>query len=65
MHLTQDERDLIVELCRAALLHRKGEHEAAQDTYNAMDWSNWEQVASIIFKLDAIDPDLLPPSLRR
>ena len=61
MHLTQAERDLIVELCLAATLHQCGEHTAAQETYEAMTAENWEQVRSIIFKLDQPDPDLFPP----
>ena len=60
MHLTQAERDLIVELCLAATLHQKGEHSAAQETYNALTADDWERVRSIIFKLDSPDPDLWP-----
>ena len=62
MHLTQAERDLIVELCLAAALHQRGEHTAALETYNAFTAENWEQVRSIIFKLDTPDPDVFPPS---
>ena len=61
MHLTQAERDLIVELCLAATLHQRGEHTAAQETYEQFTAENWEQVRSIIFKLDSPDPDLFPP----
>ena len=60
MHLTQAERDLIVELCRAALLHNRGESAAAQDTYNEMAADDWQRVESIILKLDQADPDLYP-----
>ena len=60
MHLTQAERDLIVELCLAATLHQRGEHTAAQETYEQFTAENWEQVRSIIFKLDSPDPDLSP-----
>ena len=59
--LTQAERDLIVELCLAAALHQRGEHTAAQETYEQFTAENWEQVRSIIFKLDSPDPDLFPP----
>jgi hypothetical protein len=61
MHLTQAERDLIVALCIAATLHQRGEHEAAQDTYKEFTAENWEQVRSIIFKLDQPGPDDWPP----
>jgi len=60
MHLTQAERDLIVELCLAATLHQSGEHTAAQEIYAQFTADNWEQVRSIIFKLDTPDPDLFP-----
>jgi hypothetical protein len=60
MHLTQAERDLIVELCLAATLHQRGEHTAAQETYAQFTADNWDQVRSIIFKLDQLDPDLFP-----
>jgi len=62
MHLTQAERELIVELCLAATLHEKGEHSAAHETYEQFTAENWEQVRSIIFKLDSPDPDLFPPA---
>jgi len=61
MHLTQAERDLLVELCLAAKLHQRGEHTAAQETYAQFTTENREQVRSIIFKLDQPDPDLFPP----
>ena len=60
MHLTQAERDLIVELCLAATLHQSGEHTAAQEIYGQFTPDNWDQVRSIIFKLDQPDPDLFP-----
>ena len=60
MHLTQAERDLIVELCLAATLHQKGEHTAALDTYEQFTADDWERVRSIIFKLDTPDADLFP-----
>ena len=60
MHLTQAERDLIVELCLAAKLHQRGEHTAAQETYEQFTADNWEQVSSIIFKLDQPEPDDWP-----
>lgn len=63
MHLTQAERDLIVELCRAARLHQHNEHAAARETYEQFTAENWEQVESIIFKLDTPDADVLPPGL--
>lgn len=61
MHLTQAERDLIVELCLAATLHQRGEHEAACETYAALTADDWERVRSIIFKLDQPGPDDFPP----
>lgn len=64
MHLTQAERDLIVELCLAATLHQRGEHAAAQETYEQFTADNWDQVRSIIFKLDTPDPDVYPPDPR-
>ena len=63
MHLTQAERDLIVELCLAATLHQRGEHTAAQETYQQFSEANWEQVRSIIFKFDQPDPDVWPQAL--
>ena len=60
MHLTQAERELIVELCLAATLHEKGEHSAANETYEQFTAENWEQVRSIIFKLDSPGPDDWP-----
>lgn len=63
MHLTQAERDLIVELCLAATLHQKGEHSAAQETYNALTADDWERVRSIIFKLDQPEADDFPVPL--
>jgi hypothetical protein len=60
MHLTQAERNLIVELCLAATLHQRGEHTAALEIYAQFSTENWEQVHSIIFKLDQPDPDLFP-----
>ena len=60
MHLTQAERDLIVVLCLAATLHQKGEHDAAGETYAQFTTENWEQVRSIMFKLDTPDPDIDP-----
>jgi hypothetical protein len=62
MHLTQAERDLIVELCLAATLHQRGEHDAANETYIQFTADDWERVRSIIFKLDTPDPDLFPPA---
>ena len=62
MHLTQAERNLIVELCLAATLHQRGEHTAAQETYEHFTAENWEQVRSIIFKLDSPDPIYSPPA---
>ena len=61
MQLTHQERALIVELCLAATLHEKGEHEAACETYAQFSAENWQQVRSIIFKLDQPDPGDLPP----
>ena len=58
MHLTQAERDLIVELCYAAKLHKKHEHDSAQESYDMMDREGWERVESIIVKLETPDPDL-------
>jgi hypothetical protein len=65
MHLTQAERELIVELCLAATLHEKGEHSAAHETYEQFTAENWKQVRSIIFKLDTADipPWLDPPDV--
>ena len=63
MHLTQAERDLIVELCLAADLHQRGEHDAAQETYEQFTAENWEQVRSIIFKLDTPDEDMYPGAI--
>jgi hypothetical protein len=60
MQLTHAERALIVELCLAAALHEKGEHEAACETYAQFTPENWEQVRSIIFKLDQPAPDDWP-----
>ena len=61
MHLTQAELDLIVELCIAAALHKKGEHEAACETYEKFSADDWERVTSIIYKLDQPkEDDVLP-----
>jgi len=65
MHLTQAERDLIVQLCRAAKLHLSSDHNAAQDIYDQFTEENWQQVVSIIFKLDQPDPDLWPTAPNR
>jgi len=63
MHLTEAERDLIVEMCIAATLIERGEQEAALETYLQFTLDNWEQVRSIIFKLDQPGPDDWPPQV--
>ncbi len=63
MHLTQAERDLIVELCLAAKLHHGGDHHGALEIYMLLERDDWERVNSIIFKLDTPDPDLWPPPI--
>ena len=60
MHLTQAERDLIVELCFAAKLHKTGDHDAAQETYENMGADDWERVDSILVKLDQPGEDDWP-----
>lgn len=61
--LTQDERDLIVELCLAAQLHQLSIHSAAQDIYDAFNADDWDRVRSIIAKFDEPTIEDLPRAL--